>query len=326
MSRIEEYRDELRLFAYRMSGSLLEADRLTEDILRRARQGPGPGAAGGAWPLYRMAVEACVESLVEKAPRTLPALALQPSDPVALNREPVHFGWLEPFPDDLYPDNGAIVEDAPGFLTESLFSTRESISLYFIEALQRIEPVRRAALLLSDVLGWDVVEVAAAMVTSPAKTIGLLEDARGDMDGFYLRDLGRREPPSDESATAVFMRYLYSWETTSVGSLAGQLSGGVTLQVVPGAAWYGGRDAVLAHLEVDRLGEGAEGRWRLLPRRANGQLAFGVYRRDVTTGLYIAHSIQVLHFESDLVSEIISFEYPSLFPFFDLLPQLSPQG
>ncbi len=60
--------------------------------------------------------------------------------------------------------------------------------------------------------------------------------------------------------------------------------------------------------------------------RANGQLAFRVYERDDTDQVYRAHSIQVLTFERDFVSKIISFANPSLFPAFNLRPQVIAQG
>ena len=74
------------------------------------------------------------------------------------------------------------------------------------------------------------------------------------------------------------------------------------------------------------LAGAARGRWRLLPRRANGQLAFGVYQRDEERRVFRAHSIQVLHFAGELVAEIVSFGYPWLFPIFQLLPEVVVQG
>ncbi len=68
------------------------------------------------------------------------------------------------------------------------------------------------------------------------------------------------------------------------------------------------------------------GRWRLLPRRANGQLAFGVYELDKESRMFKAHSLQVIFFEEEAVAEIVSFADPLLFPSFDLLPEIFAQG
>lgn len=68
------------------------------------------------------------------------------------------------------------------------------------------------------------------------------------------------------------------------------------------------------------------GRWRLLPRRANGQLAFGVYELDGESRMFKAHSLQVILFEEEAVAEVVSFADPLLFPSFDLLPEIFAQG
>jgi RNA polymerase sigma-70 factor (ECF subfamily) len=100
----------------------------------------------------------------------------------------------------------------------------------------------------------------------------------------------------------------------------------VILQLPPSPSCYEGREAVKEHLSSYPLRGDARGRWRLLPRRCNGQLAFGVYRRDDQRHVYAAHSIQVVCFTAELVSEIVAFGYPRLFPDFSLLPEVIAQG
>ena len=62
----------------------------------------------------------------------------------------------------------------------------------------------------------------------------------------------------------------------------------------------------------------ASDRWRLAPRRANGQPAFGLYRRNEKTGSYDGYSIQVVTFDGDLIADITTFRDPGLLKFFEL--------
>src|SRR5262249_29439355 len=90
--------------------------------------------------------------------------------------------------------------------------------------------------------------------------------------------------------------------------------------------WYRGHDAVRRYLAAGPFGGAAGGRWRLLPRRANGQLAFGGYERDGAREGDRAHSLQVVIFAGDLVAEIVAFAVPAVFPSFQLLPEVVVQG
>jgi RNA polymerase sigma-70 factor (ECF subfamily) len=223
-----------------------------------------------------------------------------------------------PCPDDLYCEGS--------YGSKVLYAGRESISLPFMEALQSLRPRQRLCVILGDVMGWEIERVAEVLGAGLADTIDSLEQARASMSRTYDEELGRREPPREEVITELMMRYLYAWETGDVEGLAARLSEDAVLQLPPSPSWYEGRDAVRTHLGSHALQGGETGRWRLLPRRANGQLAFGVYRRDDTRSIYAAHSIQVLHFTGELVSEIISFEDPWLFAPFKLLPEIVVQG
>ena len=60
------------------------------------------------------------------------------------------------------------------------------------------------------------------------------------------------------------------------------------------------------------------GHSRLIATRANGQLAFGHYRLDGTTGRYLAHSLDILTLRDHRIAEITAFVLPGLFGRFKL--------
>lgn len=67
--------------------------------------------------------------------------------------------WLQPIPDALL---------STGTDPADLVQARTGIRLAFIAALQHLPPIRRAALILHDVLSWPAAEVAEALNTTPA--------------------------------------------------------------------------------------------------------------------------------------------------------------
>ena len=317
----EGFRDELRLFCYRMGGSLQEAEGLVEAAFFQAAGLPLPltDTFSTRVELHKIAASMCLEALEGQPPRGLPHLSNPPSDPYLPPLEPEEgVFWLEPFPDDLYPET-----EHSG---EVLYGERESISLPFMTALQSLQPHARASLILGDTAGWEVEVLAEIMGAGVVNTRHALEEARGYMSRVYDGEAGSSEPPPRERATELSMRYLYPYETGDVAGLMQRLSDDAVLQLPPSPSWYEGSEAVKQHLASYPLAGGARGRWRLLPRRANGQLAFGVYRRGEEKLTYRAHSIQVLRFEGDLIAEIIAFRQPTLFPYFKLLPELTAQG
>jgi RNA polymerase sigma-70 factor (ECF subfamily) len=312
---LDTYEDQLRLFAYLVSGSLLEAEMMTGQVLDSA------ASESDKMLLFKRISKTCIERLADRPPRTLPSLALPLYDPAA----PPDPGsdaraWLEPFPDDLFPD------ELKGPDPARAYSARECISLYLAAALQEIPPQRRAALILSDLFGWSADCTEAVLDLDEPGLRALLDQARETMTRSYSQDLGRRVPPPEADATALFMMYLYPWETSDVDGLAARLAEDVVFQNPPSPAWYCGIADFTRFAREQLIPEGSRGRWRLLPTRASGQLGFGAYRLNERRRLYEAHSIQVVFFDADLVTEIICIDGADLFPLFGLLPEVVVQG
>lgn len=119
MDQPETLRDEARIIAYWMSGSLRFAGDLAEDALFRMERQPDlagepddPGDHGDsgcfgarrAW-LLGYTARTCQDALADLPPRSLPAMLHPPADP-SLPPAPAaeSAAWLEPFPDELYPE------------------------------------------------------------------------------------------------------------------------------------------------------------------------------------------------------------------------------
>jgi hypothetical protein len=87
----------------------------------------------------------------------------------------------------------------------------------------------------------------------------------------------------------------------------------------PLPTWYRGREAVAAFLSADVL---RDKRWRVVPARANGQLAFGNYRWDERREAFEPRSISVLTLAREGIVEITTFIGPGLLPRFGLPDQI----
>ena len=65
-------------------------------------------------------------------------------------------------------------------------------------------------------------------------------------------------------------------------------------------------------------------RWRVVPARANGQLAFGNYRWHAERATFEPRSISVLTLAREGIAEITTFLEPGLLPRFGLPDQIEP--
>jgi RNA polymerase sigma-70 factor, ECF subfamily len=317
--RFGKHRDEIRLYVYRMSGSLAYAESLTDQILFKASEELPHHDEDERARLYRIATGLCVESLVDKPPRGLPSWSGPPSDVLDhLSSSPEESDrWLQPYPDELLPEN---------VCPNQGFGARESVSLTFVGTLQRLRPRERAALLLGGVIVLGEGQVTGALNSLPKGPDTAPDDIRSAFTKSYDRTAGMREPPSEKEAEPLIMRLVHFWEAGNVSGLESMLATDVIFQSPPSERWLQGRHAVSRFLKAI-LPKGQEwGQCRLLPRRANGQLAFGAYERETGRKTYRAHSINVIYFSGSSIHEMIVFRCPSLFPVFGLLPELIAQG
>src|SRR5712692_5905172 len=170
-TQLEQHRTALTGHCYRMMGSAVDADDAVQETMVRAWRSLErfDGRASLRTWLYRIATNVCLDMLDENSRRARP----MESGPVGTVDDPLNAlprtHWLEPVPD-------AQALPAEGDPSE-LAVLRQSIRLAFVAALQHLPPRQRAALLLTEVLGWSATEVAESLDTSVASVNSALQRA-----------------------------------------------------------------------------------------------------------------------------------------------------
>jgi RNA polymerase sigma-70 factor (ECF subfamily) len=317
---VAPHRGGLQAHCYRMLGSAADADDALQETLLRAWRGL-PGFEGRSslrsW-LYRIATNVCLKTIERRPKRVLPVDYGPASDPHDAPDAPlVESVWL-----DAYPDETLGAEDGLAS-PEARYEQRESVELAFIAALQHLPARQRAVLLLRDVLGFAPVEIAAALEASPASIYSALQRAHQAAEERLpersqqatLRSIG------DERLRELVKRYVEAWEEADVETITAMLTDDATFSMPPRPSWYRGRRAVGAFLAAHPL----RYRWRFVPVRANGQLAFGVYRAPEGGRGDVAHAIHVLSLDGAArIAEVTTFHQPEAFARFGLPDQLDP--
>jgi RNA polymerase sigma-70 factor (ECF subfamily) len=312
----EPLRREIKVHCYRMMGSLHEAEDLVQEAYLRAwRNFDGfQGGAFRAW-LYRIATNACLNALERRrqTQRVLPdqlgpaSAAMPPGAPAT------DVAWLEPYPDSSLEG----IADA-GPTPEARYSSRESVQLAFVAAIQQLPPRQRAALMLCDVLGWAAAEAATLLDSSTASVNSALQRARETLARRYPDGRPPEAPRPSAEQEQLLGRYLEAWEAHDADRLWLLLKEDASVVMPPWIEWYVGRDAIRSFF-------GAQwrtcGGLRLVPTAANGQPAFAVYERGAD-GRFAAHSLHVLTLAGETISTLTLFVEPRLFPAFGLPPVL----
>jgi len=302
------HRRELQVHCYRMLGSFQDAEDAVQDTLLAAWQGLGgfEGRASLRTWLYRIATNRCLNARRSASRR----LAREWNIPGVEPPEPTRLGeivWLEPFPDVLL--EGAI-DVPPG--PEARYEQTESISLAFITALQVLPPRQVAVLVLRDVLGFRASEVAGMLDSTAESVNSALKRARASLQRQPAPAAGP-PPTGSRSEEAIVARFVSAYESADLGALVALLTDDVFISMPPMPFEYAGRDVVV------RFCAGLFGAGRkvdLVPTRANGQPAFGVYLR-AATGIRHGTGLFVLTLTADRICAITRFDNGVL-PWFGL--------
>jgi RNA polymerase sigma-70 factor, ECF subfamily len=316
---VEPYRRELHAHCYRMLGSVQDAeDALQETLLRawRGLRGFEGRSSLRSW-LYKIATNACLKTIERRPKRVLPIDYAPASDPHDGPAEPViESVWVEPYPDErLGLDGGLLGPDAR-------YEQREAVELAFIAALQHLPARQRAVLILRDVLGYSARETAVALDTTSVSVDSALQRAHKTVNERLpeqsqqatLRAVG------DDALSELVERYVDAWERNDVDAVVAMLTDDATMTMPPLPSWYRGREAVAVFLRGVPLG-GAK-RWRLIPARANGQLAFGKFIWDEERHAFMPHGVNVLTLRGAQIEEITAFLNPGAFRQFGLADSL----
>jgi RNA polymerase sigma-70 factor, ECF subfamily len=310
----DPYREELLAHCYRMLGSVQDAEDQVQETLIRAWRSYDQfeGRASLRTWLYRIATNACLRALENSGRRPLPSGLGSPSqDPAAPPAaERPEIPWLQPMPD-------ALVSSGPAD-PAVIVTSRMSMRLAFIAALQYLPARQRAVLILRDVLQWRAAEVAELLGTTTTAVNGMLLRARARLEQAAPAADDIREPASPDDR-ALADRYAEAFEKADITALTELLREDAVFEMPPRVTWFAGRGAIGTFLRA--LARREPSAFRGTPTAANGQPALASYMR-AGDGVYRAHAIQVLTIAGSRITRITSFLDPGLFATFGLPPAL----
>ncbi|NUP41860.1 MAG: sigma-70 family RNA polymerase sigma factor [Streptomyces sp.] len=303
---VQGHSHELQVHCYRILGSLQDAEDALQETLVSAWRNLGEFGERSSlrtW-LYKIATNRCLSMLRadSRRPRTVPPV------PEAALPEPTGAGdaphWLEPYPDVLLDH---LVDQRPG--PEARYETTEAISLAFVTALQLLPPRQRAALVLRDVLGYRAAEVAGMLGTTREAVNSALKRARTTVDD-HLADsgAGSRGPagrPDPAAEHRIVARFTDALERGDLDALIDLLVADVHLSMPPALLEFRGIEAARRVFAAVTFRPGRA--YRVVPTRANGQPAFGLYLADPRACVHRAYALVVVTAAGDRIAALTCF-------------------
>jgi len=286
-------RPELLALCYRMLGSVHDAEDQVQETLLRAWRGYDrfEGQSSLRTWLYRIATNTCLRALENRSRRPLPTGLGAPSgDPDRpLEAARAEIPWLEPFPDTLLgADPAAVV------------TSRSSMRLALIAALQYLPPRQRAVLILRDVLSWSAAEVAALLDLSVVAVNSALQRAHARLPA----DSHSLVQPSEQRQRELLDRYVAAFQNADVDELVAVLTEDAVFEMPPFITWFQG-SATIGGFLGPRMR--AFGDTPVIRTSANGQPAVALYPATAD-GQHRLHALQVLTLLSRGVGGIVAFQ------------------
>ena len=298
---VEGHRRELELHCYRILGSAQDAEDTVQETFLAAWQhiaGFEVRSSVRTW-LYRIATNRCLDALRTVRRRQPPRMTV-PADAYLEPNAASDVMWLEPYPDLLLEQ---VADTAPG--PDVRFEAHEAISLAFVAALQLLSPLQRAVLVLRDVLGFRTRQVAVMLGTNEESVSSALKHARANLQARLPPPADPAPRPNSPAEQAITERLAAAYEAGDVEALVSLLTDDVVMTTPLAEGKYVGPakaarvfEAIFAHNRS----------YRLVPTRANGQPAFGVYVQDPATGVIHAHGMLVLTLAGERVRAMTRFD------------------
>jgi RNA polymerase sigma-70 factor (TIGR02960 family) len=296
------YRRELQAHCYRILGSTLDAEDALQETLLAAWQGLA-GFEGRSslrvW-LYQIATRRCLNALrasSRRPPADWPPPGVVPPEPTRLGEAT----WLEPYPDVLLE---GLADAAPG--PEARYEATEAISVAFVTALQLLPPRQRAVLILRDALGFRAAEAAKILDSTEESVTSALKRARAALQYQRAQSADRKPPPPDsQPERELVRRFARAYQAGDVPELVSLLTKDAWLIMPPVPHQFQGRDLAARFWAATAFRSGRSS--RLMPTRANGQPAFGLYVREPLAPIARASGILVLTLAGSQISAVTGF-------------------
>lgn len=303
-TQLEQHRPVLVGHCYRMLGSASDADDAVQETMVRAWKSYErfDGRSSLRTWLYRIATNVCLDAIADRKGRALPVdegTAGRVGD--ALEQRP-HGYWVEPIDETrIIPTDANPAEQ---------LALRQSVRLAFVAALQRLPAKQRAALLLTEVLGFSASEAADWLELSVASLNSALQRARAT-----LTSVPDRSVELSPAQMQLVDQYVAAFERYDIDALSSLLKQDAVLSMPPFSFWLRGKDDIQRWM----LGPGAGCRGSLVTRtNASGQPAFAQYRVNPDGG-WKAWALVVLELDGQGVASVTSFlDVSTLFPQFGL--------
>lgn len=261
---IEPYRRALYVHAYRMLGSLDDADDVTQEALLRAWKALErfePRATLKTW-LFRITTNACLDE-IERRPR---------------RPQPV-----DPFPDTLRGDADDLIYEPA-----ARYALNEGMELALMSAIQLLPGRQRAALILRDVLGWTGPEVADLLQTTVMAVNSALQRARATVDATMPQRAYLQLDPEEQT---LLDRYVAVWRAGDFDGLVELLRDDAEIRMPPLPSVTGARAVAEFLLSTAAHGDLASMEFTLT--RANGRPAVLVHHREAD-GHLTPHGVKII--------------------------------
>jgi len=268
LSAIISERRQLLNLAYRLLGSLAEAEDVVQETYARwyamSRQQQEAIQSPGAW-LTTVASRICLDLLGSARAR----------------RERYVGEWIpEPLPDPTEWASGQPVGTTVD--PADRVTLDESVNMAFLVVLESMTPAERVAFILHDVFGYPFADIAQIVGRTPAACRQLASSAR--------RRIRASQAPATPTArqASIVRDFKQAWQAKDIGALIGLLDPDATAIADGGgrvSAWLrpieGGEQ--VARLLVDVAGRAANA--TLLERTVNGQPGLVAQKDGVTVAV-----------------------------------------
>ncbi|MFC0434046.1 RNA polymerase subunit sigma-70 [Kutzneria buriramensis] len=293
---VAPYRGELRAHCYRMLGSIQDAEDALQNALLGAWQGFGgfEGRSSVRTWLYRITTNACLRF---RERRRVTSVEHGPAwqEVEDLGAPLTEIAWVEPCPD-------------PQVRHDQL----ASVELAYVAALQLLPATQRAVLILREVLTFSAAEVAEQLDMTVPAVNSALQRARQSLRAGGLSQQDELAALGEHGQRRLVDAFVDAWARADVDALTGLLVEDARLTMPPLAAWFDGRDSIRRFVAESMF----RTPWRLVPVRANGQLAFACYQGPE----FRLGAVNVVSVRDGRVAAIDAFLDPTLHARFGLPP------